>query len=561
VALFALAIFAVALLGAAGSLQNELIYDDIPRIVENQDLAQPGALLDHLIFRYEGEVHSPNHNDPSRPLVFLIYGLLRRAGEGSPLPFHLASALIHALVAVLTFLLARRILRSLTGQDSLTAPTLAALFFALSPINMGTVIYAYGLSDVLSTFCILLYLYCLFRKPRPAPLDLALSSLSLALGLLSKQSAAVAPLFAVAFDLFFISNLASSALRRRLRYHVPGFALVALYIAVRYAYFGQLGDFEAARTYPAATYLFAQPIVILRYLQLTLVPYGLSLDHWMSPHFYSVATKALVSTVFVALAYGLFRLLRRPTPARRLVLFAALFYFIALAPTSSILPTIDLMVERRVYLANFAIVLLIVLAYMLVSRIALGGAWRRTALGVAALHLAALLAVTLHRNQVFHTQEGAWAEVLSSYPESLRAVHALSDRYINEKRFAEAHEILVRVPAYDQEPFLLYNLGRIALLTGKLDEASDDAAKILRIQPRDVNAHLLAGVALLNLRRLPEAEGHYLRAIELDPARASAHFDLAQVYRFEGQPERAQEQLGIAHNLDPRLPLSPPPPR
>lgn len=326
-----LLLLVVVCLVTANSLSGAFVLDDGSKIVENTDIRQLRELPSKLVYPYQGHA-ALERNDPSRPLVFLVYGLVYHFFQLDPVPYHAVSALFHFGSAVLVFLLARLLLWHLTGARKRLAPLLVALFFAVTPIQMGTVIYAYGLSDVLSGFLALLSVYLFVRAADPGGLDLGASLAAMALALFTKQSAVVIPVLIAAFDYFIVCRMSGAAMRKRLRFYWGYAALVAAFLCYRLWYFGALGDIEGAgNTQPALAYAFAQPAVILKYLWSSVVPYGLAIDHYLLPNSFGEGMKGLALAVLVSLAAGARYLWKRPTPLNRVVLFAAAFYVVVLA--------------------------------------------------------------------------------------------------------------------------------------------------------------------------------------------------------------------------------------
>lgn len=113
----------------------------------------------------------------------------------------------------------------------------------------------------------------------------------------------------------------------------------------------------------------------------------------------------------------------------------------ALLPTA-VAPTVDVLVERRVYLASAALypaLVALVMQYCGAAR-----SWKRAA--VAALPLVALLCVfvrvTANRNAVFSSEEGVWREVLQQYPQSVRGRNNLAALLLRQGQHDEAQAVL-----------------------------------------------------------------------------------------------------------------------
>lgn len=563
--LIVLLVFAAVWLVTANGLGGAFILDDESKIVTNTDLRQWDGLTSRLIYSYE-ENRVLQRNDPSRPLVFLVYGILYHFFGLNPVPYHAVNAIFHAGSAALVFLLAQLMLWRLLGARKLLAPLLVAGFFLVTPIQVGTVIYAYALNDVLSSFLMLASLYAFVRVGQPRALDLAVSVAALALALFTKQSAIVAPALVLAFDYFITCRMDAAALKARLRLYAPYVVLIGAYLAFRLVYFGAVGDIEGrGNTQPPLTYFLTQPTVILRYLFSSVIPYRLAIDHYYLPADIGPGTTLLAFLVLGGAAVGaLAYCWKRPTPIGRYVLFAVCFYFIVLAPTSSILATVDIMVERRVYLANVGLFLLIVLAWDAVGKVDLfSGAARRAVVALVCVQLAALAGVSVYRNQIYRTNEGAWLDVLSIYPFSVRAINNLGNRYLDKKQYDKAKECFEQLVARNPKDYIAQqNLGAIH---EREDSPFHDVDKAITYFNASVTSNPDFAEGYYNLGRLKqklaqekgeralvdEAIRCYTRVLELNPTHILAHNNLGLIYFHEGKIDAARKEYETALRLDP----------
>ena len=260
-------------------------------------------------------------------------------------------------------------------------------------------IYAYGLSDVLSAFLVLISLWLFVRKDPPDVCSKWGSFVAMVGALLSKQSAVITPFLIMAFDFAFRCELKWPRLRSRLSVYALHFMLMGTYLLARFLYFGSLGDLEAGErnVHEGLSYVLSQPAVILSYLGRTLVPVRLAIDHHLGPKHFSSLERMIGLGVFLVLVYWVVRAIGKPKPASKVFVFCVLFFVVALAPTSSIFPTVDVMVERRVYMANAG--LFMFFAFVL-DRVCIG---RKVVLVIVTLYLVLLAGVSVHRNSIFHT--------------------------------------------------------------------------------------------------------------------------------------------------------------
>jgi tetratricopeptide (TPR) repeat protein len=341
--------------------------------------------------------------------------------------------------------------------------------------------------------------------------------------------------------------------------------VIVVYLVYRFWYFGALGDIEGrGNTHPAVSYFFSQPVVILKYLFSSIVPSHLAIDHYVLPRDFGTGTKALAVLALLLLAVPLYVLWKARTPVGRYVLFATCFYAIVVAPTSSLMPTVDLMVERRVYLANTGVFLLVVLGLDLLGSVSLfSAAARRATLALVCVHLALLAGVSVYRNQVYSTNEGVWPDVLRIYPASERALNNLGNVYLDRKDYEKAKACFEQLVARNPADYIArQNLGAIY---ERPDSPYRDEEKALAAFQAAVASNPDFAEGYYNLGRLyqkraqastdasliAEAIRCYTRVLELNPSHALAHNNLGLVYFHQGKPGDARREYEAALRLDP----------
>ena len=84
------------------------------------------------------------------------------------------------------------------------------------------------------------------------------------------------------------------------------------------------------------------------------------------------------------------------------------------------------------------------------------------------------------------------------------------------------------------------------------EEAIVAGRTALSLNPTDLDTHFNLGMALMNLRQIPEAISHFSAIVNYEPTRAEAQFNLGR--SLLEQPEKRDEgiaHLGEAVQLDP----------
>jgi tetratricopeptide (TPR) repeat protein len=88
-----------------------------------------------------------------------------------------------------------------------------------------------------------------------------------------------------------------------------------------------------------------------------------------------------------------------------------------------------------------------------------------------------------------------------------------------------------------------FELGEIAFLRSRWQDAQQHYARAAQLQPTLVDAQVALGKVLTQLGQPEQATKPLLEAVRLDPDNASAHYRLAQVYRALKRPDDAQREM------------------
>jgi Flp pilus assembly protein TadD len=551
--LVAALVFVCAFLLFVPTWKNPFVLDDILKIESNPDMRLPFR-LHNFVYPYSDNT-TGLRNEPSRPLTYMVYWLCWHIGSGTPPPFHVANAILHGAAAALAALLAIEVLLLLFGERAPLAGALAGLLFAASPLVAGTAAYVYGLSDVLSAALCLAALLLVVRSGAPGRGTVALACSLLVLALASKEIAIVLPALAAAADL---CAGGWARVRSRVRVYVPLLLVVAAYLAARWVFLGGVGDLEGrGALQPVGLYASMQGGMILTYLKLLVVPAGLTIDHLPVAGDYPgwlrlLAWGAVAGLTLAALREGF----RPPGKAvRRLLALGWLLFLFCLLPTSSVFPTVDLLVERRAYFA--AVGIFLILAGLLWR---LGRGPRRPARAAAVAAAVVLVlgqtGLTLQRNRVYGSTESLWREALERNPLNRRALSNLGTSYSRVERWDEAIEVFERILEHNPDDGAIYSkLGYIFMQPGYPGHSDDKALDYLRkgLELNPTNVFGLYNAAVLNRRmnRPGPAEDLLQRAIRLNPNFAVAYGLLGEIALEQNRRDEAIGRFREALRLDP----------
>ncbi len=532
-----LLVLGLGIFGASWS--NPFILDDTAKIRDNPDV-RANVFDWRTFFDAYSSTSAKNtqyRNDPSRPLTYVLYWLMWRAGDGSPRPFHILSTVLHLCTS---FLLGLLVLQLFARPGPALA---AAAVFLTLPINAGTVFYAFGLSDILFAFFSLAILNLALRRDGGSKLGCRiLIALLFCLALAAKQTAIVIPALAIMVN------------RRDWRLHIQLFMVGGAYLAYRLFWFHSLGDLEAESVYASGAYFWSQGVMILKYIGLSIGPFGLCVDHAVVPGSYSDPTKILAWLLVIGVSVwsGYVWLRRSGWESAAAGWF---LFIIPLLPTSSIFPTTDLFVERRAYLSSAGLTI-----FLMTFLIHLGSRQRlleRIWPVVAVLVIGVFSGLSYRRGNVFSTEASIYQEAISLYPGDLRSLNNLASAYVAENKLELAKHEFENVIAQDpQHQEALNNLAVLYQMseTGFTDPKKSEELylRVLSVNPDNLKSLLNMGFLQLSAGRLAAAKDFFNRAVKLNSRTVLAHFGLGKADQLGGNPAGAIGHFQAALKVDPQ---------
>ncbi len=510
--LAALIIVLSGLAAYSNSLHGPFILDDTASITENPTI-QHGWLA---------ALHPPTNGETvmGRPLVNLSLALNYSTGGRSVAGYHAVNLAIHLLAGLVLFGLVRRTLElsSLQPQFSGTALFIAgsaALWWTVHPLQTESVTYVVQRAEVLMGLFYLLTLYCFVRGTQKSPrLWFTLAVLACLLGGLCKEVIVTAPVLVFLYDRTFIARSFKEAWRARHKFYG---ALGATWLPLGWMVWssGTRGDSAGYGTgVNSLDYALAQAPAILNYLRLSIWPTGLVFDYGRFVDDESAKNTLAIALVIALLAGTLWALWRRPGWG-----FAGAWFFIILAPSSSVVPIItEVAAEHRMYLP--------LAAWTTLTAVCLWKWAGRVALPTTVLLTLALGLATWKRNEEYREPERLWRNSLAGQPNVARAHENLGLVLAGEGREPDAiMELRTALRLRPDYPEGENNLGEELAKTGALDEAAQYFAKAVQGFKRpqqQAMANFNLGNTLGLQGKFPDALAAYTRSAELQPDFAPA---------------------------------------
>lgn len=529
----------------ANSFSGALVLDDVVTITRNPSIKVPWSWARAL---------SPPEDSTlgGRPLANLTFALDQAVHGGTLGGYHATNLTIHVLSALTLFAVLRLTARSHSVLSAAGHPTeplsnewplAAALLWAVHPLLTNAVTYISQRTEALMGLCYLLALLGFILGTRANSRGwLAASVAACAAGMAVKEVMVTAPLAILLNDRTFVAGSFAAAWRERRGYYLT---LAGTWIVLAALLSGGLAQRSVGYNSGIDWLVYARTecIAVLTYLRLSLWPQPLIFDY--GPVFArSWMEAALPAAAILALLVGtVWALVRRPV-----IGFPAAWFFLTLAPTSSVVPVaLQPIAENRTYLPLMAMVVLVV-----VSLFKLGS---RFALVVCAGAAFALGAATAQRNRLFKDETQLLADTLEKRPQNPRAHFNYANFLVQSGQVAAAaehYETALRItPDY---PEAHSNYGNLLSMLDRPAEAMTHHDRAVTLRPREPLRRINRANTLLGLNRADEAFAEFERVLRLElPAgvAATTRFAYGTALLRGGRAGEARRQFELGLQQDP----------
>lgn len=529
-----------------------------------------------------------------RPLVYTFYSFCWAIGGGKTWPFHIMKMLMHWSVCIALFLIWRRLWSTpgwfpikglklrlpLTSAQFTVDPSVAALLlaalFAVHPAGSECVVY---IAATTSLQCAMFYVwafyaYLLYRDGGNRK-HLALALFLYFLSVASKEEGITLPAMVFITELFLngkgskttakepaFSERLRGALRAAIPFAVLGVAMAAWVLSMRPP------EGHESRGYVTSfQYFITQWRAYLWYMRLWFWPWDLNADTASMEFSKSIAEPLVIQAAIGNLLVLLIAWANRERYPS--LLYGMLWFYVTIAPASSVVVLAEAINEHRMYLAYVGFVGGTFTVLLAMAEALFKSEDRPMKLGwIYAAIVAALVTGTQTRNQVWANDENLWLDTVEKNPTSGRALNNLALVYLGRGEYERAIGLLDKCEqhwtTYMYCPLnksIGYGaLGAAAEKAGKKDEAkrySELSEKSLQrayqLNPRNVHVNFHLGKLAEELHNDPESASRYYRAaIDLTGGRyPAAELRLGGAYARLKKLEEARAAFRRALEVEP----------
>jgi tetratricopeptide (TPR) repeat protein len=538
-----------ALVTYYNSFAVPLLLDDLPSVQDNLSIR-------HLWPIWQALSPPTASFMGGRPVVNLSLALNYALGGTSVWGYHAFNLAVHLLAALTLYGIVRRtlarpglrerfgssrVLLATSGASGEWIALAVALLWTVHPLQTEAVTYISQRCESLMGLFYLLTLYGFIRgtdSPRSGGW-FALSVAACFLGMASKEVMVTAPVMVLLYDRTFVSGSFRQAWSRHWRLYL---GLASSWLLLGYLMAG-LHDRSVGYGLGISWwgYALTECRAVVQYLRLALWPYPLVFDYGFYVPTKNVVAVAPYALILVVLATAVWVGLRRCSSLG----FVGAWFFVILAPTSSVVPIVGSPIaEHRMYLPLAAVATMAVLG---------GYAWiGRRSLLVLFVVASVLGLVTIQRNQDYQSVLNVWQDTVEKDPGNARAHYSLGNGLFQaggvEEAIGHYQQALQTQPDY----VAAHNSLGVALMQqGRLQEAIGHFEQALRIRPDYAEAHNDLGIALMRQGRLQEAVGQYEQALRIRPDYAEAHSNWGNALFRLGKVQEAMDHWEQALRIKP----------
>jgi protein O-mannosyl-transferase len=561
---YLLVLWAFVLLAYSNSFHAALQFDNVPILLQDPRIRDASAQNINSILTRGYWYNNPD-SGLYRPLVTLSYLMNYAVLDDGPNPvgYHIINLVLHGVNVTLVYGL---------GLLIFSEPSLGlalGAIWGLHPLLTESVTNIVGRADELAAFGVLAGLLCYTRwtqaNGRRKLWWLAAMVAVQAIGLFSKENAAVLPGILLLYDLIFSDRVTWRA-------RVPAYAALVLPFLLFLVFRSQVhshmvvpwsenpmvnSDFWTAR--------FTAIKVIGKYLWLFIWPARLSADY--SYNAFPLFGWKLLSweddKTLIALAVALGAITAAVVFRRswKAMSFFIAFFFLTLLPAANlIIIAASIMAERFLYLPSVGLAGCLVAAIYALGR-RMSSSWQvspKAAWITMALASLAFAARTYARNIDWHDELSLWSSTVEVCPGVARAHMNLGDALAKipghqAEAIAEYRTALRIRPDYSE---VHYDLGTVFEdMPGRLPDAITEFQAAIKLQPDFAGAYNNLGNALSRTpMRLNDAITEWQAAARFNPDYADPHYNLGNAYsQMPGRLADAIVEYQTALRIDPGL--------
>jgi len=540
------------------SLNYEFQFDDIANITKH--------------FNIRSNTLSSLKFTGTRWISYWLNAIHYSIGKFEPYSYRVGNVIIHTANGLLVYFILLTALSNLRKpsffkNNAFLISLLTALLFLLHPVQTQTVSYVIqGELEGLATMAILGMVLCLlkFAQAKSFGAQTFLGTLLFGIAALScgtKEIAIISPALLIIVDWFFIAQGEWSSFKKRAWiYGLLSVFIIGMYLwLIKSAFFtkilevkkNNIGNVITADPNAMITplsFFISQFKVLLHYLWIFIWPFNICVEYdWVLSRGFFAPDCIFPFMALLGIAYGTFKLLQRNMG--NLVAFGIIWFFTCMAPRSSFIPSPELLVDYKTYMASFGFLFLLScgLTYAFTKLI---NAYKNIAVlahpKYGALMAGLIFAIplgisTVKRNTVWRSGLEFWENIIHNAPGKARAYNNYGVELSQKlQQFAQAIPYFQKAIGMDAKyPDPCNNLAVAYSHLGRTDDAIAALRQGLAINPYYPEGYNNLASFLLIKKDYDQAEKALNIALKLRPYYGKAYFNMGRVHLERGDQEKA----------------------
>ncbi|MEI6816583.1 MAG: tetratricopeptide repeat protein [Bacteroidota bacterium] len=529
---------AVLIISYSNHWQNSFHFDDAHTINTNVYIRDIHNIPS--FFKSSETFSSLPANQAYRPLVttslaidYWLNGKFDPQHPFNTFYYHLSTFIWYVFQCVLLFFIFLKIFNLAKKHDwNPYLALFAASLYSVHTANAETVNYIISRSDTLSTFAVILsmflYLYSPFCKRT------YLYAIPFLLGIFIKETSAMFPFLLLVYIYLFetkaTDSLAIKAINSLKKIVLP--LLLAIFLIV--FVLSHISSNWEPGGINRFDYLKTETFVMVHYFNTFFFPFNLSADTDWKAITNIFDDRVLIGTAFIlALLFIAFKCSKNQTT--KPISFGILFFFLALAPTSSLMPFAEVMNDHRIFFPFIGLMMSVVWSIGLLiikkeQKLNENPIYKYAIIAFSFLVISAHAYGTYQRNIVWHTDESLWLDVTIKSPGNGRGLMNYGLSQMSQAKYEVAldyfNRALVLNPYY---AYLHTNLGVIKGALGQYEEAETYFKNSLLYGPKYPECYYYYAVFLNGRNRTAEAIQLLQTALTLSPGHVLSKTLLDQI--------------------------------
>ncbi len=477
-----------------------------------------------------------------------------------PFLYRLINVIFHLFTGILIFYFIFLVLKNLKNENffkinAFKIALFSSTLFLLHPVQTQTVSYIIqgqleGLSALFTLLILIFYYLAEISQNKISKNFLILFTFIFAfLSTGTKEIAIVSPFLIMLTDWFFIAQGNWKNFKRRIPLQLS--ILVIVFLSYLYllkpAFFlktfglnssvrNNIGNILTKNPNDLITpysFFISQFKVILHYIFIFLWPFNISVEYdWKLADGFLTAESQIPFIILFAIFLLTVYLLKKNRI--NLVAFAIIWFFIAIAPRSTFIPSPELLMDYKTYLASIGLLFLISCAIVKFSQAVSAKFFNKIEIyPIIFLFLSLLLGfLTLQRNKVWRSSLEFWENIMQRAPEKARAYNNYGVELTSIGKNKEAVPYFKKAIKLEGKTYWdpYTNLAIVYAALDNIDLAILTLEQSLKLNPYNPEAYNNLGAFFLHKNEYYFAERSFKAAIALRPHYGKAIYNLGKLH-------------------------------